>query len=764
MIRFKTLSIKNFLSYGEAPTVINLDDVGTTLIVGEDLDNTASGTGANGVGKTVWINALIYALYGKPISKISMDNLINNINKKNMEVAVEFEKNGELITVMRGRKITGVGNLSKIYIRPAGTDLNLDSTEQDKTPANPKEFDNFIVEKLGIPYELFVRIVAFAATHTPFLELPVRAASGANQSDIMEELFRLTQLSVKAEGLKEAIKDTKQRLEIKIKHNEQLEKEHNRHNIQLESARARVNDWEETRNDDIEKIKVELTKFENVPIKEQESLYKRIDKVKTELLKVKEEQKEVESVVTKISTEYTIATTNIKRFKEEKEKIVNWKDENIKKAAAYKEAAERLPEAYVLSKQKELHDGLTVLTEELDELNSKKADLEYFIKDTNKITEKLQEELQHLEEAKCPYCLQKYESKDKIKDAQHTIKNKKQEEVDATLLLDVVIKNISGTKNNIDMISEEIKYTVKEIENYERERVEYAKKMEELLNEKCPYGDKHGTGDLIDAIHILEKEAEELKERLDEEADRLVEVDEIVSALEKEVLQCKNAITISSIDELYQIKNKIIQLKDKIKELEDSVNPYLEPLKELEMIELEPIDMDSINELDNLMKHQNYLLKLLTKKDSFIRKTLLNRNLSFLNHRLKEYLIALGLPHKVEFTHEMTAHISQFGRELDFGNLSSGQKARVNLALSFSFRDVLQKSHDSINVCMLDEVLDVGLDSVGVQNAARMLKRKARDEDLALFIISHRDEVSNIFDKKMVVQMTKGFSSVKEEE
>jgi DNA repair exonuclease SbcCD ATPase subunit len=174
--------------------------------------------------------------------------------------------------------------------------------------------------------------------------------------------------------------------------------------------------------------------------------------------------------------------------------------------------------------------------------------------------------------------------------------------------------------------------------------------------------------------------------------------------------------------------------------------------------------MEAINNLNNLITHQNYLVKLLTKKDSFIRKTLLTKNLTFLNQRLKQYLIALGLPHKVEFTHEMTANISQFGRELDFGNLSSGQKARVNLALSFSFRDVLQKSHDSINVCMLDEVLDVGLDSVGVQNAARMLKRKSRDEDLALFIISHRDEVSNIFDRRMIVQMEKGFSSVKVED
>jgi DNA repair exonuclease SbcCD ATPase subunit len=118
----------------------------------------------------------------------------------------------------------------------------------------------------------------------------------------------------------------------------------------------------------------------------------------------------------------------------------------------------------------------------------------------------------------------------------------------------------------------------------------------------------------------------------------------------------------------------------------------------------------------------------------------------------------------VEFTHEMTASISQFGRPLDFGNLSNGQRARVNIALSFAFRDVLQSIHDHINVCMLDEVLDVGLDAIGVQAAARMLKHKARDEGLSMYVISHRDEIDSAFDHRMTVQMSKGFSYIKFED
>ena len=131
--------------------------------------------------------------------------------------------------------------------------------------------------------------------------------------------------------------------------------------------------------------------------------------------------------------------------------------------------------------------------------------------------------------------------------------------------------------------------------------------------------------------------------------------------------------------------------------------------------------------------------------------------------KLQQYLADLGLPHTVEFTHELTAVINQFGHPLDFGNLSNGQRARVNLALSLAFRDVLQQLHSKINVCMFDEVLDVGLDTVGVQAAAKMLKRKARDENLSLYIISHRDEINAAFDTVMTVQMQKGFSYIKED-
>lgn len=126
------------------------------------------------------------------------------------------------------------------------------------------------------------------------------------------------------------------------------------------------------------------------------------------------------------------------------------------------------------------------------------------------------------------------------------------------------------------------------------------------------------------------------------------------------------------------------------------------------------------------------------------------------------YLEKLGLPHRVEFLPDMSARISQFGTELGFTNLSSGQAARVNLALAFAFRDVLQARHGKISFCMLDECLDTGLGNVGVQLAAKMIKEIAEKDNMSMFIISHRDEIASMFEKRMVVELKGGFSNIVE--
>jgi len=302
----------------------------------------------------------------------------------------------------------------------------------------------------------------------------------------------------------------------------------------------------------------------------------------------------------------------------------------------------------------------------------------------------------------------------------------------------------------------------KGMSSFYKKQVAIEEELEHLKDQKCPYC-LQKYEDAEQKINECEESIQTYIEKIDELSSGRDMMEKQVAKLSKKHKLIKNKITVPNLEELLEIKNQSSTLESKLDELENAINPFIEPLEELEDVKLDDIGYNEINKLTVHLDHQKFLLKLLTKKDSFVRKVLLNKNIPFLNSRLQQYLLDLGLPHTVEFTHQLTAEISQFGRPMDFGNLSNGQRARVNLALSFAFRDVLQNLHTRINICMLDEVLDVGLDAVGVQNAARMLKRKGRDDNLSLYIISHRDEIDSAFENTMTIQMTKGFSYIKED-
>ena len=87
---------------------------------------------------------------------------------------------------------------------------------------------------------------------------------------------------------------------------------------------------------------------------------------------------------------------------------------------------------------------------------------------------------------------------------------------------------------------------------------------------------------------------------------------------------------------------------------------------------LQEISFDTINDLTRIKEHQDFLLKMLTNKDSFIRKKIIDQNISFLNTRLSHYLAEVGLPHMVRFLSDLEVEITQYGKEFDFDNLSRG--------------------------------------------------------------------------------------------
>lgn len=194
------------------------------------------------------------------------------------------------------------------------------------------------------------------------------------------------------------------------------------------------------------------------------------------------------------------------------------------------------------------------------------------------------------------------------------------------------------------------------------------------------------------------------------------------------------------------------------KKLEEP-DPYSEQITEMEQSGIQEVSYDKINELTLYREHQEFLLKLLTNKDSFIRKRIIDQNLSYLNSRLASYLDKTGLPHSVEFNNDLSVTITELGKDLDFDNLSRGERNRLIISLSWAFRDVWESLYHPINLLFIDELLDFGMDQSGVEGALVVLKKMARDNKKSVWLISHREDLLTRVNRILRVTKEAGYTS-----
>jgi DNA repair exonuclease SbcCD ATPase subunit len=211
--------------------------------------------------------------------------------------------------------------------------------------------------------------------------------------------------------------------------------------------------------------------------------------------------------------------------------------------------------------------------------------------------------------------------------------------------------------------------------------------------------------------------------------------------------------------EAFQHRSLVDALISKIDEKSKEENPYTEQITDMENKALQEINFDKINELTKINDHQKFLLDLLTSKDSFVRKKIIDQNLSYLNARLTHYLDKIGLPHQVIFLNDLSVQITELGRELDFDNLSRGERNRLILGLSFAFRDVWESLYSPINTLFIDELIDSGMDSIGVENSMAILKDMSRNRNKSVWLVSHREELAGRVPSVLKVVKENGFTT-----
>jgi DNA repair exonuclease SbcCD ATPase subunit len=273
------------------------------------------------------------------------------------------------------------------------------------------------------------------------------------------------------------------------------------------------------------------------------------------------------------------------------------------------------------------------------------------------------------------------------------------------------------------------------------------KELDALQNHKC-----HACGqEYHDGNHdqLVETKIEEISNSKNLDSEHSESINTLNSALEElGALGAPPKVYYDRESDAFEHRSSMASLLNQISSKQAETDPYGDQIEEMIDKGLESINYDQINELISLKDHQEFLLKLLTNKDSFVRKKIIDQNLSYLNARLEQYLDRIGLPHTVQFNNDLSVSITELGRELDFHNLSRGEMTRLTLSLSFAFRDVWENLFHPINLLFIDELLDNGLDPVGMENALSILKGMGRERNKSVWFISHRDEligrVSNV--------------------
>jgi|APCry1669189768_1035252.scaffolds.fasta_scaffold00061_14 hypothetical protein len=286
----------------------------------------------------------------------------------------------------------------------------------------------------------------------------------------------------------------------------------------------------------------------------------------------------------------------------------------------------------------------------------------------------------------------------------------------------------------------------------------YTNELEKLADNKCPQCDQ----DLHNDTHVtlIANTEKNLSDAVDYYNTVKSNIDELTLQINAigDIGVCPKTFYSTEAEALGH-QNQLMNLEKALIDCSNQVNPYTDQIEELEKTALQSISWDKINELTKLKEHQDFLLKLLTNKDSFIRKKIIDQNLAHLNHRLSYYLDRLKLPHLVKFKNDLEVEITDFGKDLDFDNLSRGERNRLILSMSFAFRDVWESLYQSVNLLFVDELMDSGMDSAGVEAGLRLLKQMAREGGKNIYLISHKDELVSRVDSILRVVKENGFTS-----
>jgi DNA repair exonuclease SbcCD ATPase subunit len=405
--------------------------------------------------------------------------------------------------------------------------------------------------------------------------------------------------------------------------------------------------------------------------------------------------------------------------------------------------------------------GITVLSEKAEQLKEELRETKEVIKEEEirldeieRNNEKIQSSIDALETRQRAWKAQQKDDIDKLTlSFEELMKVDIKQEIEHHKKLELYKENYEKKRTwerELATVQTAIKQSTKQL-------TEILDSIDKTQNKTCPTcggameDDKHQS--MVQKLEDDRKEFEKYVEDLVEQETKLTEKIKSVGDSEQPETYYETA------QQAYKHENTVEYLGEQLEQKTKDTDPYQEQIDELKTSAVQELSYDKMNNLRKLQDHQEFLYKLLTSKDSFIRKKVIDQNLTYLNSRLAFYLQKTGLPHEVKFQSDLSVEITELGRDLDFDNLSRGERNRLILSLCWAFRDVWEMLYHHINVMFIDELVDSGMDTAGVENAIGILKQIARERHKNIYLISHRDELQGRVNNVLKVTKENGFTS-----
>ena len=371
MIIFKSLRFKNFLSTGNNWTDINLNRSKSTLIVGQ-----------NGAGKSTMLDAIAFALFGKPHRNINKPQLVNTINNKNCVVEVTFVIGKSQYKVVRGIK----PNVFEIW-------KNDDMINQS---SHSKEYQKILEQNiLKLNHKSFHQIVVLgSSSFVPFMQLPAQ-----HRRDVIEDLLDINVFSKMNSLLKEKtamLRDKMKDLSFK------LDVENNK----IETQKKYISDLKALNKTAKEQKDVQVNKLR----KDLASLSKENAEISSE---VEDKQKPLEKELNKLHDRKQVFVQYNAQFRQQMSQVVKeskFYEENENcptcsqeitesvrndKLQSSKEKAKELKDAMdeASIKSGEIEDSIKQVSDDLNTIRTKQST----VNSNNQTIARIQNEIEYLE-------------------------------------------------------------------------------------------------------------------------------------------------------------------------------------------------------------------------------------------------------------------------------------------------------------------------------------------------------------------------------